>query len=170
MAGDREKCLKAGCTDYLSKPVNRRGLLEIVYRYLNGTRAHLSVLPASAGVEAITTKLETTADDPDFLQLLPAFVSHLPDQVSQLLQLLEERNFSALAEVVHQLKGAGGLYGFGAITDRASHAEETIGAGGALEVVAAEVWELADLVRTVRGYDRERERKARAASSKPPET
>jgi CheY-like chemotaxis protein len=34
MPEDRDKCLKAGCDDYLSKPINRGQLLEILARFL----------------------------------------------------------------------------------------------------------------------------------------
>jgi CheY-like chemotaxis protein len=34
MADDREKCLEAGCNDYISKPISRDGLLAVVSRYL----------------------------------------------------------------------------------------------------------------------------------------
>ncbi|HUG84637.1 MAG TPA: ATP-binding protein, partial [Euzebya sp.] len=36
LAEDRDKCLGAGCTDYLSKPLTRRVLLETVARHLGG--------------------------------------------------------------------------------------------------------------------------------------
>lgn len=35
MAGDKEKALKAGCDDYLSKPINRNELLRILHKYLS---------------------------------------------------------------------------------------------------------------------------------------
>ena len=37
MVGDREKCLAAGCDDYLAKPVLMSGLREVLERYLGQT-------------------------------------------------------------------------------------------------------------------------------------
>jgi YesN/AraC family two-component response regulator len=34
MEGDRQKCLDAGCDDYLSKPVNKGKLSELLGKYL----------------------------------------------------------------------------------------------------------------------------------------
>jgi two-component system, cell cycle response regulator DivK len=35
MAGDKEKCLEAGCDEYISKPISRLGLLNLMAKYLN---------------------------------------------------------------------------------------------------------------------------------------
>lgn len=34
MHGDRDRCLQAGCDDYLAKPVSRKALLQMVSRWL----------------------------------------------------------------------------------------------------------------------------------------
>jgi clan AA aspartic protease len=33
--GCRENCIEAGCTDYLSKPIKKAGLLEIIHKYVH---------------------------------------------------------------------------------------------------------------------------------------
>ena len=34
MPGDRERCLEAGATDYLSKPVSLKQIIDIIEKYL----------------------------------------------------------------------------------------------------------------------------------------
>ena len=34
MVGDRERCLAAGCDDYLAKPISSSGLRDVLQRYL----------------------------------------------------------------------------------------------------------------------------------------
>lgn len=47
MSGDRQKCLDAGCTNYMTKPVNREKLREVVQRYQNNANSPDSSVTSS---------------------------------------------------------------------------------------------------------------------------
>ncbi len=52
LEGDREKCIEAGCNDYVAKPINRDQLYEIVGRYIQGINIEESAGMQTSGIYA----------------------------------------------------------------------------------------------------------------------
>lgn len=64
------------------------------------------------------------ADDPVMMELVELFVSELPQRLEAIEQALAQSDAAAVAKLSHQLKGAGGGYGFAQITERAAVVEK----------------------------------------------
>jgi HPt (histidine-containing phosphotransfer) domain-containing protein len=91
------------------------------------------------------------------MPIITEFVDGLPGEVRKITDSLEHNDMASLRRVVHQLRGAGGGYGFDSITGPATKAEELIDASGDLAIITAEIDSLIKVVRRIEGYD---ERKA----------
>jgi len=63
--------------------------------------------------------LSEFADDPDMGELVELFLAELPDRVAALERAMRARDAEMISHLAHQLKGAGGGYGYPAITDNA---------------------------------------------------
>jgi signal transduction histidine kinase/DNA-binding response OmpR family regulator len=146
MNSDRDKCLSAGCNDFLTKPVNRELLMRTVARYLPESKDRRS---AASAPPPLVSRFR---DDPDIQQILPDYIASLPQRAKQLSEFLRKQSLDELRRVVHQLKGTGGGYGFDEITDRAAVAERRIAAAEPIEQIAREIEELTLLIKRVEGY------------------
>jgi HPt (histidine-containing phosphotransfer) domain-containing protein len=64
------------------------------------------------------------ADDADFRELIEEFVAALPQRARLLAELRSNGSIEELARQAHQLKGAGGGYGFPEITAAGAELQE----------------------------------------------
>jgi len=63
------------------------------------------------------------AGDPDMMELLALFVSELPQRLVEIRQAAQGQNWQEVRRLAHQLRGAGGSYGFPLLTTAAGQVE-----------------------------------------------
>lgn len=156
MAEDRLKCLQAGCTEYLAKPISRAQLLRTLSRFLPSStepRKAPTSPPLSQAAASTSSLQSTVGDEPSIQALLTRFISRLPERVKAIRACMEEQDLAKLRQAVHQLKGAAGGYGYPQLTEQAGRAEDKLAVADTLEPVKTEIDSLIALIRSVNGYD-----------------
>jgi signal transduction histidine kinase/CheY-like chemotaxis protein len=138
MGGDRDKCIRAGCDGYLPKPLRRDALLEALQQYLSP-----STNAIAPSLEPLFSELSS---DELIAPMLQDFVAGVNEQIAEAAAQARCGDRHRLVVVAHQLKGAGGGYGYPAITEVAARLE-SLAATATVETLLGCTDELAELAK-----------------------
>ena len=145
MKGDRQRCLDAGCTEYLTKPITRERLLQAVTAHALGSAATIPPPAVTASDEQIFSMYEDAAE---MHELLDSFVTRLRQNAAEAEAAYAAGNIGELERIAHRLRGAAGSFGFMPISEAAGVVEDTAREGGDTEDALAHLVLLCRRART----------------------
>lgn len=139
MKGDDEKCYAAGCSDYISKPIDRKKLVDILAKYLPSNKVSPEAAPASvdmqdafrsqpqpqSGETEIDWQLliERIGNEQLIGEIMPIFLKDNQERMKMLAKAVEESDDKEVKFYAHSIKGASGTIGAMAIAELARQLE-----------------------------------------------
>ena len=136
MKGDEEHCRAAGCTGYLTKPINSQRLLAALGAAIGKVQAEPPAqVPELPGGPALVSTLPM--DDAEFREIVQEFVGRFRIRLAAMHAAHLARDKDELKSLAHWLKGAGGTAGFQPLTTTAFELETAIFIGDDISAVKA---------------------------------
>ncbi len=130
--GDREKCIDAGMDDYISKPIKLQELSDAINRQLDRCLKQEDISKELPGDYELKSHTESIPDiiysefreDDDLVDIINDFVTSLGADIKKMQETFDKRDYDNLRRFAHQIKGAGGSYGYQILTETAKKLED----------------------------------------------
>jgi CheY-like chemotaxis protein/nitrogen-specific signal transduction histidine kinase len=106
MEGEREKCINSGMNDYISKPLNEENLLDMIIKYTKD-KENDHPAPVAPGHSVISMDyIDRLSDkDKEFKnEIIREFVKRVPDNIQTLEKAINEKNYSTIHKIAHDMK------------------------------------------------------------------
>ncbi len=157
MKGDQKKCEEAGCSGYLTKPVDIDTLLETVAAAAGRSEPSESTETSTSAATHATAKSNLSereliysslpTEDKDFREIVGEFLVKMQANVEKLRAAVQQSDWPQADELAHWLKGAGGTAGFSDFTEPTQQVCESIEREqySALESLLAEIQEISSV-------------------------
>jgi PAS domain S-box-containing protein len=110
LKGDREMCLTAGCTAFLTKPIKQEVLLQAIKDRSIG-------MPPSSKEESSRKDTILVPANSKFADRIPVYLQNCRQNGITMLDALDRIDFETVKYLGHQMMGSGGAFGFQAITE-----------------------------------------------------
>ncbi|MCW8889761.1 MAG: response regulator, partial [Sedimenticola sp.] len=142
MTGDREQCLAAGMDDYLTKPVNRDELIQVLEQTIelaynnNPSKRKPAVKKektCAIDIPALLGRFDN--DKPRVLRLLLQAEEYFKVDLQKIADAIEQQDWQTLAQSLHRLKGAAANMSTHALYQQSIALESAL-AGGDTRILA----------------------------------
>jgi CheY-like chemotaxis protein len=138
-----KRCLEAGCTTVVQKPLERKVFASVVSKFLVPRAVSVEpVAPADDENREERPSEDGAVDiDPDIQDLVPKFLDNLRIHAEEISDLASSGDFEAVRRLGHNMKGTGKGYGFAVISSYGASLEQAANrqAGAEIERLAREL-------------------------------
>jgi len=131
--GEKEKCMEAGMTDFLPKPIRQADLLELLKKYIginssNNNKADVVYTEDELNPEKhinMNMLNEQIGDDDEFKQVfLNLLIQELTRSEKNIEKAVHEKDIAEIRMILHKLKGTAGSAGLFMLSEYASKWEK----------------------------------------------
>ena len=150
MKGIEQKCLEAGYSGYMSKPISIDKLIQLLVKELgaeplnedfledkvlnsgtvgvsyNSSSPNSSASALDFGSQLTPLYSELGTDNPKFEKIVARFIERVNDVYKQIQSCSTQQDFTTLKGHAHWLKGSAGSVGFSGLTNLAAQLEQTV--------------------------------------------
>ncbi|GGK71128.1 response regulator [Amphritea balenae] len=131
MKGSEQKCLDAGYSGYMSKPIKIDKLIRLLVRELGATQCDSSTgkessLNENVALDVTPIYSELPVNNPKFEQIVMHFIDRLNEVWLLIQKAKKQQDTSAIREQAQWMKGTAGSVGYSQLTELAAKLEKSI--------------------------------------------